>query len=109
MTFPATPPGGAPGAASLQPGPPPAGAAGPAVGGGDGGGGGGGVAGVENAAPAVVVAVEAVTAGVHAGGVDGRAAPGVAGGAVDAELHRPGRASTWTTACSPLPSPLPAA
>ena len=55
------------------------------------GGGGDGVAGVVDVGDAVAVAVDPVPAGVLGGGVDGGAAPGVAGRAADAELHRPGR------------------
>ena len=56
------------------------------------GGGGDGVAGVVDIHEAVVVAVDAVPAGVLGGGVNWCAAPGVPGCAADAELHRPGRA-----------------
>ena len=55
------------------------------------GGGGDGVAGVVDVDDPVVVAVDAVPAGVLGGGVDRGAAPGVPGQAADAELHRPGR------------------
>ena len=49
----------------------------------------------------VVVAVDAVPAGVLGGGVDGGAAPGVPGQAADAELHRPGRPGGVLTGMHP--------
>ena len=65
------------------------------------GGRGDGVAGVVDVGEAVVVAVDAVPAGRARGGVDGRAAPGVPGGAADAELHGPGRAGALAPECTP--------